>query len=46
MTTVGYGDVYPATPVGRGIVIACVIVGAFLLGLVINIISNIFELSD
>jgi len=46
MTTVGYGDIYPSTTPGRIVSLGAIIVGAFLIGLVINIIAVIFELKD
>lgn len=43
MTTVGYGDHYPVTPLGRFVASICMICGIFVLGLPIVIIGNAFE---
>ena len=44
MTSVGYGDMLPNTYFGRGIALAMAIFGAFLLGLVVNVIAVLFDL--
>lgn len=44
MTSVGYGDMLPNTYVGRGIALCMAIFGAFLLGLVVNVIAYLFDL--
>jgi hypothetical protein len=46
MTTVGYGDVYPSTMPGRLVCVVAIITGSVLLGLVINVLSFVFILSD
>lgn len=44
MTSVGYGDMLPNTYVGRSIALSMAIFGAFLLGLVVNVIALLFDL--
>ena len=44
MTSVGYGDMLPNTYPGRGIALCMAIFGAFLLGLVVNVIAFLFDL--
>jgi hypothetical protein len=44
MTSVGYGDMLPNTYVGRGFALCMAIFGAFLLGLVVNVIAYLFDL--
>ena len=45
MTTVGYGDVVPATIFGRLVAITAAIWGTFLISLLILSVGNIFELN-
>lgn len=42
MTTVGYGDLYPETDVGRGIAILVMVVGIGFLSLLIGAVSERF----
>ena len=44
MTTVGYGDKYPSTPVGYVVGTACAVSGVLLLALTFPVISNNFTL--
>jgi len=46
MTTVGYGNIYATTPIGRGFAIVAVIVGAFLLSLMVAIITSWFNMDE
>jgi len=42
MTTVGYGDIYPASALGRVIAVACALTGVLLFALTIPIFANQF----
>jgi hypothetical protein len=46
MTSVGYGDIVATTHMGRGFAIAAIINGAFLLALLVGLISSWFKLDD
>jgi len=46
MMTVGYGDVYAVSPLGRGISILNAIWGAFVISLLVASIGRVLELSD
>lgn len=45
MTTVGYGDVVPATIFGRLVAMFTAVWGTFLISLLILSVGNIFELN-
>lgn len=44
LTTVGYGDIYPMTTVGRIIACLCAITGLLIIGMVVPIIAGNFHL--
>ncbi|XP_045171743.2 potassium voltage-gated channel protein Shaw-like [Mercenaria mercenaria] len=44
LTTVGYGDIYPLTTVGRIIACLCAITGLLIIGMVVPIIAGNFHL--
>ena len=46
MSSVGYGGIIASTPVGRGITIFTSIIGAFLLSLLVAIITDWFIMSE
>ena len=46
MSSVGYGGVIASTPVGRGITLFTTLVGAFLLSLLVAIITDWFIMSE
>ena len=45
MTTVGYGDVYACSPLGKVISILNALWGAFIISLLVGSISTIFDLT-
>ena len=45
MTTVGYGDLSPATTPGRIVAMTIAVLGSFLISIVVVTVLNIFELS-
>ena len=46
MTTIGYGEAYPTTHLGRFTVIVSCIVGVFLLSELVVAVSNLIEFND
>merc|ERR1712188_356412 len=46
MTTVGFGDMVPATPLGRTVAIVTCIIGIVLIAFLISSVSNAMELSS
>jgi uncharacterized membrane protein len=46
MTTVGYGDVTAVSPFGKLISIINALYGAFIISLLMSIISKVFDMSD
>jgi voltage-gated potassium channel len=46
MSSVGYGNMMPSTPVGRFLSMSAAIFGAFILGLLVTIIGVAFALKD
>lgn len=46
LTTVGYGDMYAVTPIGRGITILIAAGGAFLITLMVATLSKSIQLTD
>ena len=44
LTTVGYGDIYPVTTIGRIIACLCAITGLLIIGMVVPIIAGNFHL--
>ena len=45
MTTVGYGDIFPATTFGRLVAMLCALWGTFLISLLILIAADVFALT-
>ena len=46
LTTVGYGDIYPKTDIGRSIVIFICIWGIFIISIMVVTMTNSMELKD
>ena len=46
MSSVGYGDTYPSTAIGRFLILICSLVGAFLLSLTVSLIAVGLLLED
>ena len=46
MSSVGYGDTYPSTAIGRLLILICSLVGAFLLSLTVSLIAVGLLLED
>ena len=46
MSSVGYGSIIASTPIGRTLGVFAALVGAFLLSLLVAIISDWFQLED
>ena len=46
ITTVGYGDVYPKTPVGRGIAVILMLIGISLFGVLTARLAAFFVVTD
>ena len=46
MSSVGYGGIIASTPIGRGVTVISIIVGAFLLSLLVAIITDWFVMEE
>lgn len=46
MSTVGYGGIIASTPIGRGITVIAIVIGAFLLSLLVAIITDWFVMEE
>ena len=46
LTSVGYGDFYPKSWLGRSVIMICAIWGAVLISFIVLVTSNIFSLSE
>jgi hypothetical protein len=46
MTTVGYGDMYPRTDIGRIIMICCSIYGVVIVSVMVVTLTNELEMSS
>ena len=43
MTTIGYGDFFPRTSIGRSIIVVLTIWGAFVVSLMVVVLNNALE---
>lgn len=46
MTTVGYGDLVAYTTLGRLVCIIAAFLGAFMIGMQVNSVAQLFDLND
>ena len=46
MTSVGYGDISPESPIGKIIGILCAIWGVFIVAVMVGVITNILSLNS
>ena len=46
LTSVGYGDFYPESWIGRCVIMCCAIWGAVMISFIVLVVSNIFKMSE
>jgi hypothetical protein len=46
MSSVGYGDIYPSTHIGRFLTLACAFFGAFILSLTVTAVGNLMAFEE